>query len=137
MLATDVSLECISYTGTVGTEENLDFELPVYDIVSKTLNTFLVAGNKAFYFRPNDIITATHAGGSTNFVVVNSLYNGTNTVITVSEGIDTGIDYTQIIAMERGTRDGQILWTLVDDVTNITYPWNGYVVFDHELEIVE
>ena len=133
----DVSLECISYTGTVGTEEDLEFELPIYDIVGQTVNTFLVAGNKAFYFRPNDIITVTHTGGSTNFVVVSAVFNGTNTVITVSENIDSGIAYQQIHTAERGTRDGQILWTLIEDVDNITYPWNGYVVFDHQLEILD
>ena len=130
------SLESIGYTGTAGTDENLDFELPIYDVVSQTTNTFLVTGNKTFYFRPNDIITVTHAGGSTSFAVVSSVYNGTNTVITVSHDIDTGITYEKIYTTARGTRDGQVLWTLIEDPDNITYPWNGYVVFDHELEII-
>lgn len=133
----EVSLECISYTGTVGTEENLDFELFVYDVLNQTTNTFLVAGNKTFYFRPNDIITATYAAGSTNFAIVSAVFNGINTVITVSENINSGHSYQQIYATERGTKDGQILWTLVENVDNITYPWNGYVVFDHQLEILD
>ena len=133
----DFSLESIGYTGTAGTDDQLDFELPIYDVVSQTTNTFLVAGNKTFYFRPNDIITVTHPAGSTSFAVVSSVFNGTNTVITVSHDIDSGITYEKIYTTERGTRDGQILWTLIDDPDTITYPWNGYVVFDHELEIIE
>lgn len=133
----EVSLECISYTGTVGTEENIDFELPVYNINEQTSNTFSVSGNKTFYFRPNDVILATYPSGSKTFVVVSSIFKEGNTIIYVQGSIDDNILYEQIEAVERGTKDGQILWTLIDDVNNITYPWNGYVVFDHQLEIIQ
>lgn len=131
------SLECISYAGTAGTDEDLNFELPIYDIVSFGSNFFNVAGNKTFYFRKGDIIMATYPEGASNFAVVSSVYDGTNTIVTVSSLLDSGILYDKLYTKERGTRDGQILWTLVEDPTNITYPWNSYVVFDHELQIID
>jgi hypothetical protein len=90
-----------------------------------------------FYFRTDDIISATYAAGATSLRVVSSSYNGVNTIITVSKELDPTIEYEQLITVQRGTRDGQILWKLVENPDNITYPWNSYVVFDHTLTILE
>ena len=132
-----LSLECVSYTGTSGTDEDLEFEQTAYSVISQTTNTFVVEGNLTFYFRPEDIISATYSSGTKTFAVVSSNYNGTNTTITVSGEIENYIEYSELITAERGTRDGQILWTLLEDPDNVTYPWNGYVTFDHTLEIIE
>lgn len=133
----NLSLECVSYRGTAGTAVDLEFEKPYYEVLSQTENTFVVSGNMTFYFRPDDIISATYAGGANSFPVVSSTYDGTNTIITVGREIDSTISYLNLYTAERGTRDGQILWKLVEDPDNITYPWNGYVVFDHTLTIIE
>lgn len=144
----NVSLECVSYTGTAGTDEEISFELPEYTIIDEgdiTLETgdlggyFTVDGNKEYYFRKNDIIVATSLTSSTSFSVVSSKYNGDSrqTVITVSKPVGSGADFTKLYTQERGTRDGYLLWTLVDNIDNITYPWNSYSVFEHELEIVD
>lgn len=144
----NLSLECISYTGTAGTDEDISFELPEYDVIGQgtetredgTLVSYLkVAGNKVFYFKKDDMIMATYAAGSSTFSVLSAVYDGSTaeTTITINQVIGSGIDYLKLYTQERGTRDGQLLWTLVDDIDNITYPWNGYVVFDHELEIIE
>ena len=53
------------------------------------------------------------------------------------EIIDREKDYTTLIAVERGTVDGSILWTLVDDIEKIKYNWNSFVTFTHTLEIIE
>ena len=133
----EFSLECIGYTGTASAEENPDFELFEYAITGKTSSSFSVAGNKVFYFRAGDVITATFPEGSLNFSVVSSVFNGTSTIIGVNGTVDTSINFQVLKAVQRGTRDGQVLWNLVKDINNITYPWNGYVVFDHELEVIE
>lgn len=133
----DLSLECVSYTGTVSAEEDIVFESPSYPVIAQTSNTFTIAGYNTYYFRVGDIITGTHAGGTTTFVVSSAIYNGENTIVTVTSEISSGIEYIELFTTQRGTRDGQILWTLVDDINNIKYPWNGYVVFDHQLEILE
>lgn len=144
----NISLECISYTGTAGTDQEISFELSEYEVLSEgdvTLETgelggyFVVAGNKEYYFRKNDIIVAASSEFSSSFAVVNSRYSSSTrqTTVTVSKPVGSGITYTELRTQGRGTRDGQILWTLVEDIDNITYPWNGYVVFDHELEIIE
>ena len=132
----NLSLECISYTGTSGTDEDLKFEQAEYPILSQGTNTFTLSGNLTFYFRPEDIISVAYEEGTKSFAVVSSNYNGVNTVITVSREIENSIEYTKIYTVERGTRDGQILWTLLEDPNSIKYPWNGYVTFDHTLEII-
>lgn len=132
-----VSLECVSYTGATDPGYNVNFELDEYPIIAQGSDTFTVAGNKTFYFWKDDEISAVQPAGATNFAVASSTYNGVNTVIKVTTDIDPNIQYTGLITVKRGTKDGQILWTVVDDLTNITYPWNSYAVFDHTLEIIE
>lgn len=133
----DLSLECVSYRGATGTSPDLEFEKDAYDVLEQTTNTFTVEGNVTFYFRTDDIISATYAAGATSLRVVSSTYTGTNTIITVSRELDPTIEYEELITAQRGTRDGQILWKLVENPDNITYPWNSYVVFDHTLTILE
>ena len=58
------------------------------------------------------------------------------TVITVTPNVDVTAGFTSLETEVGGTRDGQILWTLIDDLDNITYDWNAYVTFDHELTII-
>ena len=144
----NLSLECVSYTGTAGTDDEVSFELSKYDVIGEgdvELSSgemggyFTVAGNKEDYFRKDDIITATDKKGSATFAVVESNYSSETglTTITVSKPVGSGATYDTLYTQERGTRDGYLLWTLVEDIDNITYPWNSYSVFEHELEIIE
>ena len=147
-VAGDFSLECVSYTGTSGTVDEIEFEQYEYDIIkgSQTTNSFSVRGNETFYFRTNDTIEAMYSGGYTTFGIVSSIYNiDTNsTIITVTryqDGEEPVIDpektYTTLRAIERGTRDGGVLWSLVENSAEVSYDWNSYVTFSHTLEIVE
>ncbi len=133
------SLECVSYTGVTGTNRNLVFEQSEYPVSGQTINTFEIKGDCAFYFKPGDYIAAEYRGGTKYFYVISGTYNDedNNTIVTVSTEIDLSIQFLRLRAPERGTKDGQILWKLVEDTTNIKYPWNGYVVFNHTLEIIE
>lgn len=144
----DFSLECISYTGTSGTVDDIEFEKYEYDIISgsQTENSFAVAGNETFYFRTDDVIKAKYSGGYTTFAIVSAIYNTENdtTIITVTryqdgdeEIIDPEKTYTSLQAIERGTRDGGVLWSLVEDSAEVSYDWNSYVTFSHTLEILE
>ena len=135
--SSDFSLECISYTGATGPETNMDFELPVYNILSQTTSSFVVGGNKTFYFDPNTVFTALHEGGSDSYVVSSSVFDGYNTTINVVGDLTGDTTYTELVTEYKGTKDGQILWTVIEDPTNVTYPWNSYAVFDHTLEIIE
>ena len=144
----DFSLECISYTGTTGTEEDTEFEKYEYNIIlgSQTENSFSVEGNETFYFRAGDTIRALYSGGYTTFAVVSVIYDSgsENTIITVTryqDGEEPIIDpekvYTSLYAIERGTRDGGILWSLVENSAEVKYDWNSFVTFSHTLEILE
>ena len=130
------SLECISYTGTTGTDETLEFESSSYPIISKTSNTFVIEGNKTYYFRADDLISAAYSEGYTTFAVESSVYSNGETIVTVRQTIDSSIDYTELITAPKGTKDGQILWSLVDNIDEMTYDWNAYVTFSHKLNII-
>lgn len=150
------SLECISYSGSTGTDENLNFEQNEYSILQDltTTTTFVVAGDQRFYFKAGDAIQAKYSKGYTAFVVSSSQYNTTDnaetgavantTSITVTryeDGsgpvIDPSKNYSVLYSLKRGTRDGGILWELIDDISKVNYNWNSYVTFTHSLDIVE
>lgn len=131
------TLECVSYRGTTDTTTTVTFEKPFYPITAQGNNTFTVDGNMIFYFRKDDTISATYPEGAQSFKVISSTSNGINTIITVGSEIPGTINFENIYAPERGTKDGQILWKIVEDPDNITYPWNSYAVFDHTLTIVD
>ena len=132
-----LSLECISYTGTVSTLPNIEFEQTDYDILSATSTTFEVEGNKTYYFRAGDIITAANREGTTTFAVTRSSYDiATNkTTITTQQYIDVNLEYTKLYTEERGTRDGQILWRVITDTNTIKYDWNVYTTFTYDLDV--
>lgn len=133
-----LSLECISYTGTSGTVEEFEFELPVYPILSSSGTSFTVTGDKTFYLRKGDTISVSYSGGYSTFSIKSSIYDGGNntTIVTVNQVVDTTLDYEDIFGVERGTRDGQILWKLLSDTSKVDYGWNTYVTFDYSLNII-
>lgn len=140
----DVSLECISYTGTTSTEEELSLAQSSYDIEQQDANNFYILGDRTYQFRAGDSIEALDDEGYTAFVVEDSIYRNGVTEITVTRfqndgdsAIPAGRNYTTIFATPRGTQDEGILWTLVDDIDRVTYDWNSYVTFEHDLTILE
>ena len=143
------SLECVSYTGYTGTEEELSFKKNEYTILSinEARDTFRIDGNQRDYFKIDDVIKAEYSQGFTYFVVKSFDYDKDTNISSIrverfqnGEGyiIDPSKDYNKLIAVEgRGTKDGTILWTLVDNVDKVSYDWNSYVTFSHTLEIIE
>ena len=133
------TLQCVSYTGTVSATQDIVFEQETYDITGTvTADAFTVDGNQTNFFSKGDTIRATSASVTTSFVVSASSYNSVanKTVISVVPNIDVSKGYYLLETENGGTRDGQILWTLIDDIDNITYEWNAYVTFAHELNII-
>lgn len=139
----ELSLECVSYVGETSPDESLTFEQLSYNIETQGTNTFVLDGDCSYYFRTNDVISATYEDRvekSTTFSVLSSSYDSLETkktTITVDGTIDAGIHYNELYVVSRGTKDGGVMWSIVKDPDNITYPWNGYVTFDHTLEIIE
>lgn len=132
------SFECVSYTGTTGTEDTLEFELPTYKIINQDQKALYIEGDKSFYFRVGDIISVAYSQGYTNMTIKNCIYRADKnyTQITVNQDINVLNNYEYILSEARGTRDGQILWKLVEDINEIKYPWNGYVTFSYDLDII-
>lgn len=144
------SLECISYTGATGASSSISFEPEYYPIVAQDRdnNTFSVAGNQETYFQENDAITASYDEGYTTFEVVSSVYNSAlnRTLITVGNFTTTdpnvkvipeGREYINLYAVQRGTFDGNIAWSIVEDPSKIKYNWNSYVTFTPHITVLE
>ena len=142
------SLECVSYTGTTGADEDVSFEQYEYPIqsINDERDTFRLSGNQTFYFKTNDVVQGEYTEGVTYFVVESCSYNPNNDITSVKvkryqDGtgyiIDPEKEYSVLIAVERGTKDGFILWSLVEDTEKVKYDWNSFVTFSHTLEIVE
>ena len=70
--------------------------------------------------------------------VTESIYesNVDYTIITVGKTLNPNIDYKYILTEARGTRDGQILWKLVDNINEIKYNWNNYVTFSFDVDVI-
>ena len=137
----DYSLECVSYTGNTNSDENLEFEQSEYKLEYPTGESydtekyFYVEGNKMWYFNKGDTIEAQDSQGYTKFIVKSCGLQGDYTVIEPETSITR--KYENLFASPRGTQDEGILWTLVDDINNVSYDWNSYVTFTHNLTILE
>lgn len=148
------SLECVSYTGSTGTDENLNFEQGTYAVKYQDSENakFYVEGDVRYYFRNGEPVEATYSGGITTFVMsAPAQYpvevDGVNCteirVVRYQDGaeteptIDSAKEYTKLEVTKRGTVDGNIQWSLIDGVDKLEYDWNSFVTFTHELEIVE
>ena len=149
----EYSLECVSYTGSTGTEEDLNFEQYAYPVAAQDSDNarFYVEGDVTYYFRKGDVVEGTYPAGTTTFSVTSSVFpvlkggldcteirvtrfqDGAETEV----AIDPSKAYSKLEPPRRGTVDGNIQWTLVDDVEQVTYDWNSYVTFTHNLEILE
>lgn len=136
------SLECISYTGKSGTNEDLEFEFSQYQILetNRDNKTFLITGNKEKFFVTDDIIMASYDTGNSTFVIESSVYNETEgtTLITVKENIPDH-DYTELITERKGTVDGGIEWELLgsEELEKVQYAWNSFTDFDYEINLLE
>lgn len=134
------TLQCVSYTGTVSSESSINFEKDNYPLITSetTSNSFTLEGNQTFFFMQGDVITAISPNITSSFTVTGVVYNNAldRTILTVAPSVNTSAGYTQIETELSGTRDGQILWTLIDDIENVTYEWNSYVTFQHELSLI-
>ena len=157
----DYSLECVSYRGSTGTDENIQFEQYKYPVVGQeesvgldeTIGKFYVEGDLTYYFRKGDAIEGYYEGGvvPTTFSIVASQYwsigehSGQTEVRVVrfqdgaqtEKAIDPSKTYVELEVPQRGTLDGNIEWTLIDNIEKIKYDWNSFVTFTHSLEIIE
>lgn len=131
-----LSFECISYVGTSGGAAPI-FELLEYPISSYTTSTFVLSGDKTLYFKANDTIKATATDNVYTFSILTVVYDDValTTTITTKQNIqaNTGQTYTSLTPTPRGTQDGEILWEIVPDITQIPFNWNVYNVFSYNL----
>ena len=132
------SLECVSYTGTIESTNEIEFSKEKYKIVSKDPTAFYVSGDVTKFFKAGDTISAEYSKGYINYSVSNASYISTSnlTQITVTQMIDVTKSFQNLITVQRGTRDGQILWEIVEDINNIKYNWDTYATYDYSLNII-
>ena len=134
------TLQCVSYTGTVSSSSNIVFEKESYSLLvsETTQSSFTLEGNQTSFFMKGDSIKAISSVVTTTFTISAVNYNSSTdrTIINVTPNINLGNGYTTLETETGGTRDGQILWSLIDDIEDVEYDWNAYVTFTHELTII-
>ena len=62
------------------------------------------------------------------YVVNSSFYQSTfnQTFVMVNQEIASSVGYNHLAPSWVGTEDGEIMWKIVDDSTNIKYDWSTY-----------
>ena len=114
------------------------FEQESYQIdsIDTENNIFTLDGNQTTIFMEGDLIRAVSLTKTTSFEVSSVNYSNSKTHIKVKSDILSGVNYQTIETEGKGTRDGQILWSLLSGLDDVKYEWNAYVTFDHELNII-
>jgi len=132
-----LSFECVGYIGVSGAATP-NFEQTSYTINSFTSTGFNILGDKTAYFKQNDVIKAVSSNNTYTFSVKSSSYNQSTqiTTVIVNQSVSLDYEYSTLIPTLRGTQDGEILWELVDDITNIVYSWNVYNTFSYTLATI-
>jgi hypothetical protein len=129
-----LSFQCISYTGNSGISQPI-FEIDKYPIVSTSTSSFTVSGDYTAYFKAEDIIKASTSENTFTFSVKNSEYNGVanQTIINVNQIVDITKTYNTLQGARKGTQDGELVWQIEDNITEVTYNWNVYNIFSYTL----
>ena len=146
----DYSLECVSYRGQLDPNKELTFEKKEYPVVFQDSQNsiFYVEGNVEDFFKQKDPIEANYSEGITTFavesVVPDVLREVDGEIVKCTEikvtryqdapetelTIDPLKVYTSLVPPTRGTKDGNILWNIIDSIDKVTYDWNSYVTFE-------
>jgi hypothetical protein len=92
-------------------------------------NSFIVDGDVTAFFNPKGMLRAvTDENVQMTYSIKESNYQGTfnQTYIKVQQEIPTAISYTRLAPSWVGTLDGEIMWSIINDITTIEYDWNVY-----------
>ena len=98
-------------------------------IKSRFDNSFIIDGDVSDFFLEGDLIKArTEENAQMTYVVNSSFYQSTfnQTFVMVNQEIASSVGYNRLAPSWVGTEDGEILWKIVDDSTNIKYDWSTY-----------
>lgn len=133
------SFECIGYKGLTSNVPNsqpITFELPSYTISSAGTDYFEIDGNYSSFFAVNDVIRVYISNSSFYSFSVSSvsyINSQAKTRVNVNQTVDLVPTYLTLVKSYVGTKDGEILWYIVDDPTNIEYEWDSYNVTTYDL----
>lgn len=131
------TFECVSYVGYSGTSTP-KYEGYSYNIESVEVNTIKVKGDVRKFFLVNDKIKAVTPTFAYTFLLTSIVYDSETdmTSLNVAQNIDTSKDFSVIKPIYRGTEDGEIMWELIpegSDLHEINYSWNVYNSFAYNL----
>ena len=129
------SYECIGYRGKTSSSVVI-FELPEYNILSQSTNYFVIDGDYTDFFKATDTLRLYRDGGIDSYSVNAVEYiSGNNTTKITTNQTLLSYTYTKVRKQNIGTIDGEIVWEIVPDDTNVTYNWNSYNNFNYNLTI--
>ena len=98
-------------------------------IQSKYNNSFVLDGNVTAFFAPGSMIKAiTDENVQMTYVIKESIYQGVfnQTYVRTQQEVPTTTNYSRLAPAWVGTRDGEIMWAIIDDLSSVKYDWNVY-----------
>jgi hypothetical protein len=62
------------------------------------------------------------------YVIKESIYQGVfnQTYVRTQQEVPTTTNYSRLAPAWVGTRDGEIMWAIIDDLSSVKYDWNVY-----------
>lgn len=148
------SLECVGYAGRSSSSTTPVFyksTLEVADFIYPQLpddkyGRIFIDDNYSTFFQSGDEISVEYSDGNntgiSHFVVHDASVVEGKTVVAIEP--NSALDVTtrnyigkNVYPVNRDTIDGELQWKLIENMNKITYDWDSYVSFKHELEILE
>lgn len=134
----DITFEKASYNivNTIPTQSPTDpnrynLTLVVQDNV---MNVFEV-GDEISILTPSGVVTTCKILAMNTYLGTGGIQQFTN-ILTDTEYPNTGMEtFITLLSNRKGTKDGTILWKVIDDIEQISYDWNVYNIFDYNLTL--
>lgn len=134
-----VTFECVSYVGYSASSKP-SMETDSYEVDSATESSITLKGDCTPFFSVGDRIKAVTDIYTYVYSVSGISYDATDdlTILNIAQTVNTEKEYSVVMPLFRGTKDGEIFWTILSstsDITEIQYDWNVYNSFKYSLTI--
>jgi hypothetical protein len=131
------SYESVGFKGNSNTTEPIwkttdNYPISAIDTVNKK---FSILGNVSSFYLVNDSIRIQGSNGNDGYYTVsNTVFDGTNTNITVVQPITNSTVQGNIFMQDSYVRDSGILWKMYPvDTTIFDYDWNEYLIITNTI----
>jgi hypothetical protein len=101
-------------------------------------NSFILDGDMTMFFKKGTLTKAkTDEDVEMTYSVKDVQYQTTfgNTYVTVAQDINSTATYNRLAPAWVGTEDGEVMWSIVDDLDSVTYDWDVYNDINYKLTV--